>query len=1206
VSRNDSSRAAGPTELASHALQRLQTRLAQLEARAASPIAIVGMACRLPGGIRDTESYWSLLRRGGDAITPIPPERWDVDAYFDPDPAARGRMYVRHGGFVEDIDRFDAALFDVSPRQAAQLDPQQRMLLEESWAALEDSGDLSARLAGSRTGVFVGIATNDYARRHLTSADPTRVDMHSLTGAASCIASRRIAYAFGLEGPAITVDTAGSSSLVAVHLACQSLRDGSCDLAIVGGVNALLDPALTIYLSRARALSPTGRCRAFDAGADGYVRSEGCAVVVLRRLEEAMARGDRVRAVIRGSAVNNDGRSNGLTAPNGAAQRRLLTDALLNARVEADEIGYVEAHSAGTPLGDPIEFGAIAAVFGGRAAPVPPLAIGSVKTNLGHLEAAAGLVGLIKLALCIERGTIPPQLHLERRNPHLGHDEARIVIPTSEMRWPEGHARRIGGVSAFGFGGTNVHVILDEPPARPPIAARGGGPALLTLSARSEAALRQLAARHVARLTADETLELADLCHSANTGRLPLGVRAALVASTREELICALGEVAAGEPIVSAAAARPRIGFLFSGQGASDHGMARALFAASPVFAATMERLDRTLVALGEPSLLHAIACHDALAGHGSARHAQPALFALQAALVDVWRAWGITPSAVIGHSLGEYAAAYAAGIWTAEEALALVVERARLLDKLTAAGSMWTVQLDERQLAAQLHAHPDVAVAAHNGPDGFVVSGADTAVLPLVEALRGEGTRVRQLEVTHALHSPVMDPLLDRFARAAERPRYRPARIAIHSTLLGRAAEPEELASPRYWRDHLRQRVQFDAAVRSACAQGIDAFVEIGPERILTTWARRIAGDEGRLWLAPMEPRRGGLAPLLESLGALFERGADFDAERLARERGPFNRVALPTYPFERRRYWMESTNPVRAAEPVRAWFELRRIESPAVTGALFTTELALEEMPLVADHLVGGSALVNLVVYLTLMTEAFAVATAERCEQLEDVFIAHPLFLRDGERHELQILVDVRGDGADLRVLSRRVDAPAGASWTLHARGLGRAGTVAAAATRQAARDVRSQVHAVDLGSFYDMLARRGIQLGPACRGLETISLDGDVAVGVLRDAGTPRAGEPAAMPLALVDGAFQATMLPHLVDEIPRIIVGFHRLRLTRGWREARYVRGEQRLDGDGGATARFELTDASGALVAVCEGIRFQALGSHEEAKESRSR
>jgi acyl transferase domain-containing protein len=1100
ASPSPSTQAGSPAGSARQALQRLQTRLAELEARVAAPIAIVGISCRLPGGVSDAESYWSLLRDGRDAVGPIPKERWDADACFDADPQARGKSYQRHGGFVDGIDQFDAALFDISPREAAELDPQQRMLLEESWAALEDAGHLGARLAGSRSGVFVGLATNDYALRHMASGDPERIGVHSLTGSAGCIASGRIAYALGLHGPAVTVDTACSSSLMAVHLACQSLRAGECDLALVGGVNALLDPALSIYLSRARALSPSGRCRAFAAAADGFVRSEGCAVIVLRRLDEALADGDRVRAVIRGSAANNDGRSNGLTAPNGVAQERLLVDALRAARVAPDEIGYLEAHGTGTPLGDPIEFGAIAAVFGARPASVAPLALGSVKTNLGHLEAASGIAGLIKLALLVERGALVPHLHLDAPSPHLGHAEARIDIPTENAPWPAGYARRIGGVSSFGFSGTNVHVVVEEPPAPAAVVATAASPSLLMLSARSQPALQKLAARHQARLADDPSLVVGDVAHSANTGRLPLDVRAAVVATTREELARGLFAIAGGAQPGSTVTTRPRVAFLFGDGDASAREAVRALVARSALVRSLLERIDRALADHGQPALLASL--------DGDEPHPRAPLWtlALQLLLVELWRAWGVTPSVVLGHGAGEYAAACAADLFDVEAALALLL-------------------------------------------------GAPSA----------DGMRVR------------------------------PPRLSVFSSAAAGAIRPDELGGASEWRQRLQNLARLDEAVRAALAGGVDALVEIGPDGALLTQAQRLADDGARLWLPSLQPGRDALETMLAALGALFVRGADVDADGLARERGGFRRVALPTYPFERRRHFLPPAQP--RATPARPWHQLLRVDSPAIAGALFTTELALEEMPLVADHVVGGGALVNLVVYLTLATEAFAAATGRRCRQLDELFIARPLVLAAGERHAVQVLLTVGDDGAaDVRIVSRRGD-EAGAPWLTQVR------TTARAEPSEAAPPL-AMIPAVDTepldldgpAGFYATLARRGVALGPACRGLEALARHGEHSVGLLRDGATPRPGEPVAIPLALVDGAFQATMAPHLDDETPRVIVGFRRLQLDGAWRDGRRVVGEQRLDGDGGASARFTLFDERGAPLVRCDGIRYQPLAA----------
>ena len=1160
-----------------------------------APIAIVGMACRLPGGIRNPDEYWQFLCRAEDAITNIPSERWSAEAYFDADPAAAGRTYAAHGGFIDGIDRFDAGLFDISPREAEQLDPQQRMLLEESWTALEDSGDLSAKLAGSRTGVFVGAATHDYERRHLTSADPTRIDVHSLTGSAVCIASGRIAYALGLEGPAITVDTACSSSLVAVHLACQSLREEGCELAIAGGVNALLDPALSIYLSRARALSAAGRCRAFDESADGFVRSEGCAIIVLRRLSDALARGDRIRAVIRGSALNNDGRSNGLTAPNGAAQRRLLSDALRASGVEPHQVGYVEAHGTGTPLGDPIEFGAIASVFGQRPPDLPPLAIGSVKTNLGHLEAAAGVTGLMKVVLSLQHGQIPAHLHLKKRNPYLGFEDAHVVIPTQLTAWPTNFAKRVAGVSAFGFSGTNAHVILEEAPPSPSPVTRSG-PSLLALAARSAPALRELAARYLAQLEQTDAPPLGNLCDSANAGRLPLPARASIVARDRAELSSELRRLADGEREISSVERKPGLVFLFSGQGSAEPGVLRGMVQASPTFRTSMEHFDQLLVGWGEPSILGG----PALAGptRDRARRLQPAFFAMQMSLVALWRALGVTPGGVLGHSLGEYAAACTAGLMDADEALRLVVARARLTDDLALPGSMWRVQLGEEQLNLALRAHPGLSIAAHNGPEDCVVSGADDALAPFITSQRGAGIRVTKLEVTHAFHSEQMDPMLQPFRRAAANVGFRIPHVTIYSTLLGRSATLTELASPQYWCDHLRCPVRFDSAVRAIDATQVHGFVEIGLVPQLIVLGQRIDADPERFWLPSGQRGHAGLDAVLASLGTWYERGGLFDPEALSRELGPTTRVAVPTYPFQRRRHWLDPVEPAQVRSvPSNPWYQLARVESPALECLVFSSAFTLEQMPLVADHRVQGAALVNLVVYLTLITKAFELAFGQRCAEVADLCLGQALILAPLEAVDVQVLIEPHAESAAFRIVSRARGESG--PWLVHATGI---------ALTEASREPSSfrleptgeKPRRLEVSTFYQILAQRKVELGPACRGLERLYIDDRVAWAELKSAAQPGIAEPNDVPLALIDSAFQSTMLPNLDDPTPRVIVGFRRLRLDGSWRRGRTARAEQRLEVDGGATARFELLDADGQQLVTCEGIRFQPLRAAAEA------
>ncbi len=1168
---------------ARQALQRLQSRLAELEARDSMRIAIVGIACRLPGNVTELSQLWSLLSEGGDAVTEIPAERWNNDAYFDPDPAAVGRSYARHGGFIRDIDLFDAGLFDISPREAEQLDPQQRILLEETWRALEDSGDLSPRLAGSRTGVFVGASTNDYSRKHIASGDPSCIDAHSLTGGTGSIASGRLAFAFGLEGPAITIDTACSSSLTAVHLACESLRQGTSDLAIAAGVNALLDPDLFVALSRTRALSPTGRCRAFDAAADGFVRSEGCVVIVLRRLSDAVERGDRIRAVIRGSALNNDGRSNGLTAPNGAAQRRLLLDALRASRTQPDELGFIEAHGTGTPLGDPIEFGALADVFGKREANVPALNVGSVKANLGHLEAAAGLAGLLKMVCCLEHGSIPRQLHLTKLNPHLPQGDARIVVPTEQVPWPTQYATRVGGVSSFGFSGTNAHVILEQAPVLVP-SEPTKRPSLLCLSARSVTALQTLAVRY-AEAIETQASSVADVCHTTNCGRQQHRVRAALVASEPEQLALQLRDVGTGKRRTGVAS-QLRVAFLIPGQGTDICELARELISSSPAFRDSLERLSRTIEALGEPPF--EILTDPTAAMPRSARRVQPLLFAVQTSLAAMWGAWGVQPVAVIGHSLGEYAAACVAGVLQPDAALALVLERARLMDAhALPGGAMWAVQTSVETLEAVLAKHVDVSLAAHNGPSEFVIAGLEDSLVPALRDLSSKGARTRQLDVTHAFHSACMDPVLDEFQAFADKYAPGPARLAIYSTYTGGEVH-EQFGSARYFRDQIRQPVRFHQAVSRAAEAGINAFVELGSAPVLTRLGRRSLGDEGIVWIGP--GAAGNLQGALEGLAELFERGLPLDGASLARDQGPFRKVELPTYPFERRRFWLDRRPGAPSlGHEARPWFRLTALESPAISGRVYSTEFDVASMPIVADHRIGGDALVSLVVYLTLIHEALVSAGGDGAVTIEDFIIGRPLVLEPGQRHRVQLWQEENGR---FRIASRGANAGSNGPWVTHVCGvLGPFEQFEAAESNRV--NGRDNTQVIDPEVFYQTLLRRGFELGPACRGLLALQLsDAGLATGTLRDAGCKGRGEPDDVPLTSIDAAFQTLLLPRLDDDTPRVLVGFERLRTTGKWRRIASARASQTLTDGGTAMGALQMIDTQGHVVATCEGIRMK--------------
>jgi acyl transferase domain-containing protein/SAM-dependent methyltransferase/NAD(P)-dependent dehydrogenase (short-subunit alcohol dehydrogenase family)/acyl carrier protein len=939
-----------PRRLALLAAQ-LQSRLDAVERARHEPIAIIGMACRFPGGADTPEAFWRLLREGTDAIREIPADRWDFEALYDPDPDAPGKMSTRWAGLLDRVDLFDAPFFGISPREAAGMDPQQRLLLELAWEALERAGIAPETLMGSQSGVFVGISGSDYSQLQLR-AGLGGMDAYSASGSAHSVAAGRLSFVLGLQGPCFPIDTACSSSLVAVHQAVQSLRAGECGLALAGGVNLIVSPETSIALSKSRMMAPDGRCKAFDARADGFVRGEGGGLLLLKRLSDAQANGDQILAVIRGSAINQDGRSNGLTAPNGPSQEAVVRAALASGGVEPERIGYVEAHGTGTALGDPIEVQAIAAALGdGRTRPIR---IGSVKANIGHLESAAGIAGLIKLVLCLQHREIPPQIHLDSLNPHIPWSELPVSVPTAPQPWdaPDG-APRIGGVSSFGFSGTNAHVVIEEAGLR----EEGRGKReeesssiqnakfkiqnsaaqrplhLLALSARSDAALRQVIERYEHHLAGTDA-ELPDVCFTANAGRTHFPHRIALATRSLAEVRDKLDTVLSGDTAVEeqpgvwqgqvTSPRRPRVVFLFTGQGAQYVNMGRQLFESEPTFRATLEHCDELLRPhLERPllSVLYPSADGEAEAARLLDRTAytQPALFALEYALAELWRSWGIQPAAVLGHSVGEYVAACVAGVFSLEDGLKLIAERARLMQALPAGGAMAAVFADAAAVEAAIARHTDeLSIAAINGPTNVVISGAEAALATVLQALESRGIRSRRLSVSHAFHSPLMDPVLGAFAEVAAGIDYSVPRIGIVSNLTGRLAAAAEIAGPGYWVKHVRHPVRFMDGMRALHDVGHDYFLEIGPSPTLLGMARDCVpeDDEERgkrkeerenstpHFLPSLRRGRDDWEQVLGSLASLYVHGAEVDWEGFDRHHDR-RRVVLPTYPFERERHW-------------------------------------------------------------------------------------------------------------------------------------------------------------------------------------------------------------------------------------------------------------------------------------------------------------
>nr|MDJ0595120.1 type I polyketide synthase [Pleurocapsa sp. MO_226.B13] len=735
------------------------------------PIAIIGTGCRFPQ-TQNPEEFWHLLRNGVDAITEVPLQRWNVDALYDPQPGKSGKMNTKWGGFLEQVDRFEPSFFGISPREAEQIDPQHRLILEVAWEALENAGIVPSELAGSQTGVFVGLTNIDYHRMLFKERD--RLNPYSGIGTSSSIAANRLSYLLDLRGPSMTLNTACSSSLVAVHLACQSLQYGESNLCLVGGVNLMLSPEPTITFSQARMMAADGRCKTFDAAADGYVRGEGCGVVLLKRLADALKDGDNIRAIIRGSAINQDGTSNGITAPNGPSQQAVIRKALKNAGVEPEQISYIEAHGTGTALGDPIEVKSLKALFGKNRDPNRPCGIGSVKTNIGHLESAAGMAGLIKLVLQLQHREIAPHLHLKQLNPYISIKEVPLYIPTEHQPWSS-DTKRLAGVSAFSFGGTNCHVILEEAPLPTPKTQEVERPLqILNLSAKSEPALMKLTQRYSNFLASHPEESLENLCFTANTGREHFQHRLSIVTESKTQLyeqLNAFSEKKEIPQLVSGQVRRrksPKLAFLFTGQGSQYIGMGRQLYQTSPCFRQTLDRCEAILgLELDKPlrEILYPAVSENGHSPLHQTAYTQPALFALEYALAQLWLSWGVRPTVVMGHSLGEYVAATIAGVFSLESALKLVAIRARLMQALPKDGAMYALMTDPDPVTEAIQPYRQrVAIAALNGARNVVVSGHRDDLSAIVTDLTTRGIKSKQLQVSHAFHSPLMKPMLAEF----------------------------------------------------------------------------------------------------------------------------------------------------------------------------------------------------------------------------------------------------------------------------------------------------------------------------------------------------------------------------------------------------------------------------------------------------------